>query len=312
MNLFFVLLWKILPLYSNILIGFLASRYLNVNREGVAALLIYVIGPMVVFSATMSVKINMAILFLPIFFYLFSSALGFIYLKLFQSKWSDSTPNILAFTAGTGNTGYYGIALALILFEPAIADVFIFTILASFLYEATTGFYITAKGTFTARESLAKVRRLPALYAFVLALILNLSGVSLPISIAEYASQFKIVFSILGMMLVGMGLNGLWKGNGFDLKFLRIALCVKHVIWPLLIFGFMFLDKTYFHFLYEDLYKVMFVFAIVPLAGNTVSLAVLLKAQPEKAALAVLLSNVFSIVYIPILLSLFEFFWPLV
>lgn len=312
MNLFFVLLWKILPLYSSILIGFLASRYLAVNREGVAALLIYVIGPMVVFSATMSVKINMAILFLPIFFYLFSSILAFTYLKMFKNKWTDSTSNILAFTAGTGNTGYYGIALAIIIFEPATANIFIFTILASFLYEATTGFYITAKGTFTARQSLAKVSRLPALYAFSLALILNLSGVSLPASIAEYASQFKIVFSILGMMLVGMGLNGLWKANGFDLQFLRLSLCAKHVVWPLLICGFMLLDKTFFHFLYEDLYKVMFVFAIVPLAGNTVSLAVLLKAQPEKAALAVLLSNVFSIVYIPTLLSLFEIFWPLV
>lgn len=292
--------------------GFLASRYLKVNREGVAALLIYVIGPVVVFSATMSVKIDMAILFLPIFFYLFSSVLAFTSLKLFQNKWTDSTPNILAFTAGTGNTGYYGIALALILFEPMVADIFIFTILASFLYEGTTGFYITAKGSFTAKQSLVKVSRLPALYAFALALILNLSGVSLPVSIAEYASQFKVVFSILGMMLVGMGLNGLWKGNGFDLKFLKISLCVKHVVWPLLICGFMYLDKTFFHFLYDDLYKVMFVFAIVPLAGNTVSLAVLLKAQPEKAALAVLFSNVFSLVYIPILLSLFEVYWPLV
>ena len=312
MNLFFLLLWKILPLYSNIVLGYLTSRYLRVDRGAIAALLFYVIGPMVVFSATVSVEINLAVLFLPIFFYLFSSSLCFIYLKLFQKQWSDSTSNILAFTAGTGNTGHYGIALALMLFEPEVANIFIFTILASFLYEATCGFYITAQGTFTARESLGKVVRLPALYAFILAFVLNLSGVTMPDSITIYASQFKVVFSILGMMLIGMGLDGLWRGKGVDLKFLQLALTAKHIVWPLLICGFILMDKTFVHLLYDDLYKVMFVFSIVPLAGNTVTLAVLLKAQPEKAAFTVLLSNLLSIIYIPMMLLLYEFLWPLV
>jgi len=58
-------------------------------------------------------------------------------------------------------------------------------------------------------------------------------------------------------------------------------------------------------FLNEDLYKVMFLFSIVPLAGNTVTLAVLLNAKPEKASLTVLLSTIVSIVYIPVALALF-------
>lgn len=301
-----MLLWKILPLYCNVALGFLASHYLKIDKNTIAALLIYIFGPMVVFSATMSVEINKAILILPIFFYLFSSALGFIYLKIFQKTWNDSTSNILAFTAGTGNTGYYGIALAVILFEPEIADIFIFTILASLFYEATSGFYITAKGSFSTKESLSKVSRLPALYAFILAFTLNVFGVSLPESIAQYTGQFKVVFSIMGMMLLGMGINGLRKGTGVDKKFLQHSLCAKHIIWPGLVCGFIFLDKCIFNLLNDDLYKVMFVFSIVPLAGNTVTLAILLKAQPEKAAIAVLLSNVLSIIYIPIMLTLYE------
>ena len=309
MSVFFILLWKILPLYCNVVLGFLASHYLKIDRNTIAALLVYIFGPMVVFSATMSVEINKAILVLPIFFYLFSSTLGFIYLKIFQKSWNDSTSNILAFTAGTGNTGYYGIALAIILFEPAIADIFIFTILASLFYEATSGFYITAKGSFSTKESLVKVSRLPALYAFILAFILNICDVSLPDSIAQYTGQFKVVFSILGMMLLGLGLNGLGKGAGVDKKFLKHALCAKHIIWPILICGFIFLDQYTFSLLNKDLYKVMFVFSIVPLAGNTVTLAILLKAQPEKAAIAVLISNLFSIIYIPIMLTLYEILW---
>lgn len=153
---------------------------------------------------------------------------------------------------------------------------------------------------------------LPVLYAFALALVLNVSGLTLANSITTYTSQFKVVFSILGMMLIGMGLDGLWKGGGVDLKFLKLSLTAKHIVWPVLICGFMLLDKTFIHLLYDDLYKVMFVFAIVPLAGNTVTLAILLEAQPEKAALAVLLSNLLSLAYIPMMLSLYEHFWPLV
>jgi predicted permease len=288
------------------MLGFFASRYLKIDRSTIAGLLVYIFGPLVVFSATMSVDINKSILILPIFFYLFSSALGFIYLKIFQKSWNDSTSNILAFTAGTGNTGYYGIALAIILFEPAVADIFIFSILASFFYESTSGFYITAKGSFSTKESLAKVSKLPALYAFLLGFILNLLDISLPESIAQYTGQFKIVFSILGMMLLGIGLKGFGSWSNVDKKFLKHALCAKHIVWPILVYFFIVLDFFTLKLLNDDLYMVMFVFSIVPLAGNTVTLAILLKAQPEKAAIAVLLSNMLSLVYIPFMLTLYE------
>jgi predicted permease len=271
-------------------------------------MLLYIFGPLVVFSATMSVEINRAILIAPIFLYLFSSALAFIYLKLFSKSWNDSTPNILAFTAGTGNTGYYGIALAVTLFPPPLADVFIFTVLASFFYEATTGFYITAKGSFSTRDSLEKVLKLPALYAFALGFVLNLSGVSLPESIALYTGQFKIVFSVLGMMLLGVGISGMLQGEGYDRRFLQQALCAKHIVWPLLMCGCIYLDTVTVHLLNQDLYKVMFLFSIVPLAGNTVTLAILLNAQPEKAAVAVLLSNLLSIFHIPLMLFFYQIF----
>lgn len=306
MNLFLVLLGKILPLYMNIVLGYLSTRYLRVDNRTVAAILFYILGPVVVFSATISVRIEPAVIFLPIFLYIFSSAIAFVYLKLFQSQWQDATGNILAFTAGTGNTGYFGIALALIVFEPAVADIFIFTMLSSFFYEATCGFYITAKGSFTAKESVVKVFKLPALYAFLLGLALNFSGVALPETLALYASQFKGTFSILGMMMIGMGLQGLRNSDGLDLKFLSISLATKLILWPVLIWGLILLDRNFTQLLSDDLYRVMFLFAIVPMAGNTVTLAVLLKAKPEKAALAVLLCTVISIVYIPLMLSLYE------
>lgn len=305
-KLFFVILGKILPLYINIILGYLSVRCLKVDKGAIAALLFYIIGPIVIFSATMSVKIDPGVLFLPVFLYLFSSAVGFLALHLFQNQWPDPSGNILAFTAGTGNTGYFGIVLALILFEPEVADIFIFAILGSFFYEATTGFYITAKGRFSAAESVRKVFRLPALYAFILAMVLNVFGVVLPQTLAAFFGQFKVAFSILGMMVLGMGLCGQKKGEGIDMKFLAISLGAKFIFWPLAILGLILFDKSFTHFLYDDLYRVLFVCSIVPLAGNTVTLAVLLNTRPEKAAFAVLLSTIVSVFTIPLMLALYE------
>lgn len=305
MSLFFLLLLKIFPLYINIILGYFSTKLLDVKRESIASILIYILGPIVVFSATLSVKIDMSILFLPVFFYIFCSAIAFITLYVFRKSWNDPSGNILAFSAGTGNTGYFGIPLAIIFFPPYLADIYIFTVLASLLYESTTGFYVTAKGNFTVKESLNKMLKLPILYAFILGVILNLLGVGIPAEVSSYTAQFKGAYGILGMMMLGMGLVGLKKGSDLDVKFISITFIMKFIFWPLAILGVIYLDRNFFMFLNEDLYKVMFLFSIVPLAGNTVTLAVLLNAKPEKASFTVLLSTIVSVVYIPIVLALY-------
>ena len=305
MSLFFILLLKIFPLYVNIILGYFSTKLLDVKRESIASILIYILGPIVVSSATLSVKIDISILFLPVFFYIFCSAIAFISLYIFGKSWNDPSGNILAFSAGTGNTGYFGIPLAIIFFPPYLADIYIFTVLASLLYESTTGFYVTAKGNFTVKESLNKMLKLPILYAFILGVILNLLGVGIPTEISSYTAQFKGAYGILGMMMLGMGLVGLQKGSDLDVKFISITFIFKFIFWPLAILGVIYLDREFYMFLNEDLYKVMFLFSIVPLAGNTVTLAVLLNAKPEKASFTVLLSTIVSVVYIPIVLALY-------
>ena len=305
MNLFFILLGKILPLYVNVVLGFFASKFLHVQRESIASLLIYILGLIVVLAATMSVKIDLQVAFLPISLYIFGSSVAFITLYLFKNSWSDSTGNILAFSSGSGNTGYFGIPLAMIFFESDLANIYIFTVMASLLYENTTGFYVTAKGNFTAKQSFVKIIKLPILYAFVVGITLNLLGITLPNELLFYTDQFKSAYGVLGMMMLGMGLQGLNKNEDFDLKFIKISFFIKFLFWPISMMLFIYLDKNITMFLNEDLYKVLILFSIVPLAGNAVSLAVLLNTKPQKASLAVFLSTIVSIIFIPIFLYLY-------
>ncbi len=68
---------------------------------------------------------------------------------------------VLAFSAGTGNTGYFGLPVALVLLPPTGVTLYLFAVLGVTLYEFTVGFYLSARGRFSARQSLFKIVRLP-------------------------------------------------------------------------------------------------------------------------------------------------------
>lgn len=303
-GLFFGLIGKIFPLYLMIGLGYGASRGLHVARESIAPLLIYIISPVVVFTASLNVKITPEVLAFPWFMFLVSAALCILFFWVGKFIWKDATRNIFAFSAGTGNTGYFGIPLAMLLFESDVVNLYIFTMLASLLYESTIGFYIIARGSYTWRESLAKVAKLPSLYALHVGLICNAFDWIPPAEAMSFLEYFKGTFAILGMMMIGMGLKGV-REKGIDFTFIGMTFFTKFVVWPIVIFTLVYIDKTWIHLLDESLYQVMFIFAVVPLAANAVSMAVLLKAAPEKASLAVLLSTLFSLVSIPIMCMLF-------
>lgn len=212
-------------------------------------------------------------------------AIAFICLPIFYKLFKDNSANVLAFSVATGNTGNLGIPVAILFLSPSMVDVFIFTVLASILYQNSIGYYITAKSNFTLTQSLLKVIKLPVLHAFILGITLNLLGFKIPEMFMEYTTYLKGAYAILGMMLLGMGMEHLKTSGGFDIKFIGLALGVKFIVWPVLVLIFIFLDKTVWGVLNPELYGVMFIFSIVPLAGNTVTIATILNVKPEKCHL---------------------------
>ena len=305
MTIFLTLLGKILPLYFSILLGLFSTLFLSCDKNTIAKILLFILAPLIVFNATISVKLDASVLFLPIFFFLLSSTLAFILLFVFKRIYSDNTANLLAFSTSTGNTGNIGIPLAILFLEPHLVDVFIFTVLASILYQNSVGYYITAKGHFTAKESIKKVLKLPVLYAFVLGIIFNISGFKIPDIFLNYADYLKGTYAILGMMLLGMGMEKMRSNNSFDLKFISYAIIIKFFLWPMIVLAFIFVDKNYIHFLNEGFYMIMFLFSIVPLAGNTVTVATILNVKPEKMSLAVFITTMIPLLYIPFALYLY-------
>jgi predicted permease len=106
-------------------------------------------------------------------------------------------------------------------------------------------------------------------------------------------------------MLIGLGI-GVRKKLKFDFKFIGVTFFAKFITWPLLILLIILLDKSFLHLYNPQIYEVMLLISIVPLAANAVAFSTLLQLHPEKASLAVLLSTVFALFYIPLVILVFH------
>jgi len=303
MEIFLNLLIKLIPLYIIIFLGFIVGRYFKAKKETLASILIYTIAPVIVFHGVVTTKIDLATLSLPVVFFVVCSFICLLYYQIAKKIWFDATKNILAFAAGSGNTGYFGLPVAVAIFGEKIIGFVALIILAFILYENTVGFFITARGRHTIKESLIKIVKLPAIYAFILGLLVNIYGFPLGQLYYEFINYFRGAYTVLGMMLIGLGLASVKKYE-FDFKFIIIIFSAKFLLWPIIIFSLIVLDSYFLNLYSQSIHKIMMLISIVPIAANTVAYATILRAHPEKASLAVLMTTLFALFYIPLITSL--------
>ena len=306
MEIFITLLLKIIPLYILIFLWFLSVRVLQIEKESIVKLLIYMIAPIVIFLGTYSVDITLAILSLPLLFFCISCLVSLIFLVIWTVVYGKerALKNILAFTAGTGNTGYFGLPVVYALFGEEMFSLAVLSILWFVLYENTLWFFLVANGKFSLKHSIYKVMKLPTIYAFVLGIVLNISSVGVSQSLMWTLENFKWAYVVFWMMIIGMWIWNI-KKLSCDYLFTLLSLLAKFVIFPLLVLLVITMDKNLFHFLSNEIYSIMIIMAIVPLAANTVALAVEFQVHPEKVTITVLLSTIIALFYIPLIVSIF-------
>ena len=300
MTLFPALLYKILPLYVTIAMGFLSGKYLKINRETIATLMFYVITPVVIFTGVMHTKLDLNILLLPVITFLISTSLCFLFYYFSGFIWNDPLRNLAAFSAGTANTGYFGLPIAILLFSNQGEGIYIMALLGMTLYENSVGYYTLARGSYSVADCLKKLAKLPTLYAFLVALVLNSLQVPMLHFLSDFVQYFKGAYTVLGMLIIGLGVANLSRFS-LDFKFIGVTFLARFVAWPLAIAGVISLDCFVFGFFDIQIYRALMLVAIVPLAANMVVLASLFNNHPEKAATAVLLSTLFALIFVPLM-----------
>ena len=304
MIIFSTLLLKILPLYVIIFMGYIAGKFLNSNRDTIANLLFVMITPVIIFNGVINTKLDSSIILLPFLTFAISSFLCLFFYQASKYVWKDKTRNLMAITAGSGNTGYFGLPVALILFDNQGEGIYIMAMLGVSLFENTLGFYMLARGTNTTRECMVKLAKLPSLYGFALGLLCKLVNWFPPVLFEELIDPMKGTYTVLGMMVVGLGLASV-KSMKLDFKFIGMTLFAKFAAWPVTALVVILADAHFFHFFNQEVYPALLLISVVPLAANTIILASILQNHPEKSATAVILSTVFALGYTPLMTMYF-------
>lgn len=294
---------KLIPLYVTVALGWIAGRYLDASGRHLAGIMLYIVTPSVVFSGVMATPLSTEVILLPFLVFGLSCLLGISHLLLARRLIRDASASIMPLCVGTGNTGYFGIPVALLLFGEEGLGLYIVCMLGTTLFENSVGFYLAARGRYSMRDALLRVLKLPSVYAFLAAVALNLSGNRIPDTFMPLFDNLRGTYSVLGMMIIGMSIRS-FRGLAGNLRFTGLAFFGKFVVWPLVAGLFWYLDASLLGIYGTAVHQAVFLVSITPIAANTVVIATLLNTSPQQAAGTVLLSTLFALLFIPVMVSL--------
>lgn len=304
MAIFSIVFFKTVSVLLSVIIGFLAGKYSNVERDSIASLLFYFISPIVFFAIPASTTLTFSTLSISLATFLIATSLSIFAYHFFGMYWQDHTRNIIALSAGTANSGYFMLPIATALFDDYVLSIYMMAIIGVNIYESTIGFYICAKSFSSTKESIIKVLKLPILNSFILGCLFSFAGFTLPDFLDDFVYNMRGAFSILGMIMVGLSLSTL-KQFTVDIKFTLATFAAKFLFYPLAINIFIIFDRLFTHWYDENHYNALQLLSTAPLASNIIVIASLQKFYPEKVATTVLLSLLFSLIYMPIMVSIF-------
>ncbi|MEO5667585.1 MAG: hypothetical protein ABIR96_05975 [Bdellovibrionota bacterium] len=294
---------KLVPLLILVVLGWITGKYLGLTRDAVAPTLIYLLAPLTIFKGVLDAQLDAELLLMPFLYFVLCASICGIGWSLSRYFFKSPARNILAYTAGNANAGYFGFPAAVALLGPSAFSRAVMISFGFTLFEATLGFFITARGHHTAPEAFKKLLRLPHIYVFALGIALNFAGFKADGPAFEFFGWIKGCYSTLGMMLIGIALAQVERFR-IDWLFTGFAFAMKFLAWPLVTLLVFYIDNVSgMRFLSAPLRQSMWLVSILPMAANTVAFASLLKVEPEKCAVAVLLSTLMGLLLLPFMIS---------
>jgi hypothetical protein len=290
---------KLLPIYFLIFLGFVAGKFIKLDKKTIGTYIVYLLSPAIVFNGTYRTHITPSILTFPILFYILCNSICLISWLLAKPIWADKTRNLLAFSAGFSNIGYFGLPTAMTLLGPQAEGPVALILLALQLFISTTGLFVAALGNLSPGKSLIKLLSMPYVYAFAAGLFFNYFQIELGAVYNDTINLFRGAYTVIGTSFMGIVIS---KNSdlSFDWKYITASLVSKYIFWPIASLGVVLLDMFWFKLYSLEIYKVMLLISIVPIGTNIIAFAADMNLEVEKTATAVLISTIISSFLVPV------------
>ncbi|NIK13290.1 AEC family transporter [Alkalibacillus almallahensis] len=292
-----VFLEVVLPIISVFIIGYLLQKWRKLDVKSVSAVTIYLFIPFLVFDAFYYEEFSndFGIIIISCFVLLFATIALIKFLKLLF-KWDRMEESGIILSSSFMNAGNYGAPIIMFaLNEEAFNYAIIFMAIQTIIMNVF-GVYYASRGGYEVRYAIFAVFKMPATYAILLGISLNLLDVNLHTRVLDMVDFMSAVALPLMMVVLGMQLANI-SFEKFEAGKVMAGTIVKLIVMPIMAWGLVTLLPV------SDLLgKVIILQSAMPAAATTTMFALEFKAKPDLVSSVTLVTTVLSVVTISILL----------
>ena len=291
-------LLSIIFVYVFIVLGYMAKRIFkeDMSTKTLTLMSVYFLQPFVTIWGFSTAKLHSEHVYVPLLYLAIILVLLIPTIILGKLIFSNPKERAIFSIAGfVGNTGNIGIPLGIALFGEQsviyttlinIANVFVVYII---------GVYIYSRGSFSIKDSLFNIVKIPIIPASVVAILINIYDIPLSSQIQEFFKMGAYAGIVLQLFLLGTFLQGI-RIKELHPKLFVGTISQKFIIIPL---------ATAFILSFTDLplfvQGVIFMEMMTPLAVANINLASLYDCKPKDVTSLILIS---TLLFIPLLFGL--------
>lgn len=291
-------LLSILFVYVFILLGYMAKRIFKeeMSTKTLTLMSVYFLQPFVTVWGFSTAKLHVEHVYVPLLYLAIIISLLIPTLFLGKLIFNNIKERAIFTIAGfVGNTGNIGIPLGIALFgEQSVIYTTLINI-ANVFVVYVIGVYIYSRGSFSIKDSLLNIVKIPIIPASAIAILININNIPISSEIEEFLKMGAYAGIVLQLFLLGTFLQGirvkelhpkLFIGT-ISQKFILIPLATAVILsftsLPLFVQGVIFMEM------------------MVPLAVANINLASLYDCKPKDVTTLIFLS---TLLFIPLLFGL--------
>ncbi len=295
-----VFIQVVLPVLLIFGAGYLIQKMARLDIKSVSTIALYIMLPCLVFKTFYNAELNSEYLMMLVFSILLLAAILLINKVAAKIRGYDtSMESGLILSTAFMNSGNYGAPIILFAFgDEGFVYSVSFLVLQAIIMNFF-GVYYAAKGTSGLKMAVISVLKMPPTYAVLIALVMNLGSITMPENLMSSVNlladaTIPMVMVVLGMQLAGISVKSMeWTKVSY-------ASIVRLVASPIIAFAL-----TLILPMSDLMASVLIVSAAMPSAATTTIYAVQFNAKPELVSSITLMTTLFSVVTIPILLTIF-------
>lgn len=295
-----VFIQVVLPVLLIFGAGFVIQKIAKLDIKSISTVALYVMLPCLVFETFYEADLDGEYVMMVIFSGLLLASILLINKIVSKvKKYDTSMESGLILSTAFMNSGNYGAPIILFAFgEEGFVYSVSFLVLQAIIMNFF-GVYYAARGSSGLKMAIMAVLKMPPTYAVLVALVMNVGNVPMPDNLMNSVNllaqaTIPMVMVVLGMQLADIQLKQ------FDWGKITYATSVRLIASPLIAFGL-----TLILPMSPLMASVLIVSAAMPSAATTTIFAVQFKSKPDLVSSITLVTTLFSVITIPILLSIF-------